>query len=110
MQARSRSAPSPGSPATAPVSASSQRRSGKWWSISKDTCIGCRRRTLIVAGRQAVSELTRRPETVGDAGSGQLGDGAQCRETEAGEQAHQLGVDLARLVQPGDRLSGENAR
>ena len=72
--------------------------------------LGGRRRALVVTGRQAMGELARRPETVGDAGSGQLGDGAQCRETEAGEQAHQLGVDLARLVQPGDRLSGEKAR
>ena len=65
------------------------------------------RRTFVVAGRQAVGELAGRPEAVGDIGSGQVGDGAQCREAETGEQADQLGVDLARLVQPGDGLSGE---
>ena len=66
--------------------------------------LGRRRRAFVVAGRQAMSEPAGRSEAIGDVDSGQLGNGTKRRETEAGEQADEFGVDLAGLVQPGDGL------
>ena len=60
--------------ATAPVSASLQRPSDRWWSISKDTCSGCRRRTLARArsSQQMSADEERHGHNALNAGGAEL--------------------------------------
>ncbi len=51
--------------------------------------------------------LARRPEPVGDVDPGEIGKHPERGEPEPGEQADELGVGFARLLQPAHRLRGE---
>jgi hypothetical protein len=62
---------------------------------------------VVETGGEAVGMAPERPEAGEDVALGQRGEVAQAGQTEAGEQADELGVDLADDVQPGHGQRGE---
>ena len=71
---------------------------------------GAAGRAVVVAAGQAVGVPARWPEAGQHVALRQRGEVAEAGEAQPGEQADQLGVDLADVVQPGDRERGEERR
>ena len=67
-------------------------------------------RTVVERAGQVVGVAAGRPEAGQDVAGRQGGQLAQPGQPHAGEQPHQLDVDLARLVQPGHRQRREERR